>query len=139
MNRFDFDEQMIGAGQPSADDLKSLADEGVKTVIDLRPAGEAGHPDDEADTVQGLGMRYHTLPIAGPGDLTRDNAKQFGELLASAEKPVVIHCGSSNRVGALVALKANMVDGLSPADALALGQRAGLTGLAARVEEVLTS
>ena len=58
-------------------------------------------------------------------------------MLAKAEGPVIAHCGSGNRVGALYALREHYVRGATPADALAFGKRAGLTALAGKVASVL--
>ncbi|MFN9948730.1 MAG: hypothetical protein ACK56S_17980, partial [Planctomycetota bacterium] len=48
---------------------------------------------------------------------------------AGAKGPVQLRCGSSNRCGARLALKAFHVDGLGKDDALACGRRGGLKAL----------
>ncbi|MEO1174616.1 MAG: sulfur transferase domain-containing protein, partial [Myxococcota bacterium] len=137
MKRFDIEPGITSAGQPSPEQLQGLAQEGFKTVIDLRAAGEAGHPADEAEIVERLGLGYRHLPITGPGDVNRETAETLAKLLDQGEGPVLVHCGSANRVGALLALKAKFVDGLSSAEALDYGKRAGLTDLSAHVEQTL--
>jgi hypothetical protein len=49
----------------------------------------------------------------------------------------MVHCASGNRVGALLALRANRLEGASPEDALELGLDAGLTRLEPAVREAL--
>ena len=73
------------AGQPSADALKKLADQGYKTVIDLRGL-EEDRGFNEASTVENLGMSYIQLPIGGASDVTYDNATMLHE----ADKVIVL-------------------------------------------------
>ena len=54
------------------------------------------------------------------------------------DEPTVLYCGSSNRVGALLALKAYWLDGADPEDALELGRAAGMTRLEGRVTELMS-
>lgn len=124
------------AGQPSAGQLAQARAAGVTTVIDLRGDSEArGY--DEPVTAQALGLHYVRLPVAGGNGVTVDAARQLHSLLAQADGPVLLHCASGNRAGALLALAAAHVEGADNASALALGRAAGLTSLAGRVEQQL--
>ena len=89
------------AGQPGVRDWATLARSGVRTVVDLRAPNEArGH--DEPEAVRAAGMEYVIIPVtqATLGD------QQFDALRAvvgdPARRPIVVHCASSNRVGALL-------------------------------------
>ena len=127
------------AGQPSPEALAALAAAGVRTVINLRSPGEAiGF--DEAREVDRLGMRYVPLPVAGGEDLTPGTVERFSRELAAARAlgPVLVHCGSANRAGALIALD-QAAQGVSPEEAIACGRRAGLAGLQPAVERVLAA
>ncbi|MDD9932328.1 MAG: sulfur transferase domain-containing protein [Myxococcales bacterium] len=129
--------EITTGGQPSAEHLQAAARQGIRTVISLRPLGEAGS-EGEQQRVEELGMRFVSIPIAGAADLTEDNARKLAEALAAdGALPAIVHCGSGNRAGALLALKAFLVDGESPAAALDLGKRAGLTKLEPAVRERL--
>jgi uncharacterized protein (TIGR01244 family) len=120
---------VVTAGQPEPAQLEEAAEKGIKTVIDLRrPEEDRGY--DEAALSEKLGMEYIQLPIAGGDDLTRENAEKLAEHLDEAEGPFIVHCGSSNRVGALFALKAFYVDDADLATALEIGKKAGMTSLA---------
>lgn len=124
------------AGQPTAEQLAQAKAAGVTTVIDLRGAGE-DRGFDEPATARALGLRYLSLPVAGGKGVTVETARQLHALLGQTEGPVLLHCASGNRAGALLALAAAHVDGADNASALALGRAAGLTSLAPRVEEQL--
>lgn len=127
-------DEVISAGQPDEAAVEKYAADGYKTVIDLRTAGEDRGIDEPA-VVEEAGMRYVSLPI-GRGDITFEKAAELDALLDDAEGPVVVHCGSGNRVGALMALRASL-DGKSDEEALEVGKEYGLTSLAERVEGVL--
>ena len=88
--------------------------------------------------VQGLGMEYQVIPVAGPGDLSMNTAKALDKALYEAgDAGVLIHCASSNRVGALLALRAAWCQGASDKAALALGEAGGLTKMMPMVQQML--
>ena len=124
-------------GQPDAEALASLAAQGLKHVINMRPHAET--PDiDPAAMAENAGLSYWNLPIAGPGDLSREHAQALDDKLAEiGDEPVLIHCASSNRVGALMALRAVWLHDVAPDEALALGERYGLTTMRPVVEALI--
>jgi uncharacterized protein (TIGR01244 family) len=85
--------------QPSAADLDELKKAGVKTVINLRHERELDF--DESAVVAKLGMTYVHIPWQGPAELTDAVFDRGREVLASAERPLLLHCAASNRVGAI--------------------------------------
>ena len=119
------------AAQPSEADFKTFADQGYVAVIDLRGEGE-DRGFDEAAAAAAAGLDYSPLPIPDRSAIDVDNARKLGELLDQYDGPVVVHCGSGNRVGALVALL-EADRGASNDEALEAGRAAGLT----RLEEVV--
>ena len=124
------------AGQPDAATLKVFAENGYAAVIDLRTAGEDRGLDEQA-VVEELGMTYVAMPIGHQG-ITYENAEVLDKLLAEFGEPVLLHCASSNRVGALLALRASM-QGADDETALAIGRKAGLTRLEPAVRDALKS
>jgi len=132
-------EGLLVGGQPTREQLEQLAAAGYRTVVNLRTAGERGELADEEAIVTELGMHYILLPIGGADDLTEQNARLYGEAAGNpTESPVLVHCASGNRVGALIAIHAAFVEGLPADQALALGERAGLTRLNAATREILS-
>ena len=125
---------LSAAGQPNEAALAVFAKEGYTTVIDLRTKGE-DRGMDEAAIVAGLGMEYVVLPIGRDG-ITFENAKTLDEFIEAADGPVLLHCGSSNRVGALLALSKSLA-GIDDDGALQYGQEGGLTSLENQVKRVL--
>ena len=126
---------VTSAGQPDAEALQVFADNGYVAVIDLRGAGENRGYDEQAVATE-LGLDYVSLPIVGRDSVSFENAKKLDALLAGYDKPVLVHCGSGNRVGALLALRASL-SGADAATALDVGRSAGLTRLESVVKERL--
>jgi len=126
---------ILTGGQPSASQLEKAKEAGYATIINMRMPDEQGSTDPAA--VKALGMDYVALPIEHAAGVNEANARKLAEILEHARKPVIVHCGSGNRVGALFALKARFVDGKTPEEALAIGESAGLTRLEPVVREKL--
>ena len=118
------------AGQPDEAGFKVFADSGYAAVFDLRTAGE-DRGLEESEVVESLGMDYVLLPI-GRDDITFEKAAELRRLMDQYDEPILLHCASANRVGALLALQEYAEKGDKEA-ALAAGREAGLTGLETRV------
>jgi uncharacterized protein (TIGR01244 family) len=125
---------IVTGGQPTLEQFEEARAKGFRMVINLRTPSEPGPSPEE---IQALGLAYRSIPVAGADGLTEDNARALATALEEAKGPVIVHCGSGNRVGALFALKAFALDGKSPEEALALGKKAGLTHLEPAVRQRL--
>lgn len=129
-------EGVYSCGQPSPEQLEGLKAAGVKTIVDLRAPGE--NDWDERAAVEALGMAYQQIPIGGPGDISEENARRLSQIMEDeASIPVLIHCGSGNRVGALYALKKYHCDECEGEAAVEAGRDAGLTQLEPFVRQCL--
>jgi len=132
-----FDGVLTG-GQPTFDQIKQAAETGFKTVINLRTDNELPDPAQELTWVEGSGMKYIHIPISVPEGLTPQKTKVFAEALSMPENyPLIVHCKSGNRVGAMFALKAFHIDEKEIDEALLIGERAGLIKLAPTVKKIL--
>ncbi|MEM7415117.1 MAG: sulfur transferase domain-containing protein [Gemmatimonadota bacterium] len=128
---------LLTAGQPDQDQFEALRVAGAQTFVSLRPASESGAGWEELYAAEN-GIDFARLPISGSDALTRENVDAFADLMADAgDGPVVLYCGSSNRVGAMVALKAYWIDGAPPESALQMGLDAGMTRLEGEVRALL--
>ncbi len=131
-------ENIITGGQPSLADLRVLKSIGVVNIINLRTDGEFDDYDEAAE-VKKLGFNYHVMPVSGRTGIILDNAKKLDELLKSADGLTLVHCASSNRVGALFAIRAASLYGKDTKQALSEGQKAGLKSLYGKTEKLLNS
>ena len=128
-------EGISSAGQPDKAALEVFNDAGYSTVIDMR-AEDEDRGFEEAAFVEELGMHYVAFPIANEDEISFESARKLDELLQQYPGPVLVHCASGNRVGALLALRASL-DGADDEQALALGREGGLTRLEGLVRKRL--
>lgn len=129
--------RIVTGGRPAPEHFSRLRELGVKTVINLCPPAEACAYDEPA-LMRQLGLHYLNIPVAGPADLTRETAQSFDEALAgSVDGDVLVHCASSNRVGALFALRARFVESKNVEESLAIGRSAGLKAMEPVVRQLL--
>jgi len=129
------DDLRVG-GQPSTADLEAAAAAGVTTVISLRTEGEPGS-EGERETVEGAGMTFVSIPVPGAEGLTEANARALDEALESSG-PAILHCGSGNRAGSLLGLRAFVTEGATGDEAMSLATEAGMTRLADALRATLT-
>ena len=130
-------ESDVASGRLKPADVDLVKRAGIVHVIDLSEDAET--PDfDEAAAVQAACMQYDNLPIDGADGLTGDNVRRFDALIKKAgAAPTLIHCASSNRVGALMALRAATLQGKSTDEAIDIGKSWGLKSLEPAVRDEL--
>lgn len=115
------------AGKLDRADIETLAQRGVRTIVNNRPDGEdpGQLPADEARRVaEAHGIAYHHIPVTMQS-LSGADVEAFAAVLADAPKPIVAHCRSGTRSALLWAL-ARMRDGEDPS---ALVDRAARQGI----------
>ena len=129
-------ERLVTGGQPTPEQLEGLVQAGFAHFISLRPAAEDGAGWEESGV--GDGATFARIPISGSGDLTRENVEALDRLLSeTGDEHTVLYCASSNRVGALLALRAAWLQDMPVEQALELGREAGMTRLEGAVTELL--
>jgi uncharacterized protein (TIGR01244 family) len=129
---------LAAAGQPGSQALSKLEDMGFRTVVNLRTDKEGGA--EERAVVESQGLRYVWVPIT-PDSFSLADVEAVEKVLRDPSSgPVLLHCASSNRVGAVwAAIQAR--EGKPLDEALAAGREAGLRSpqLEAAVRRVLGS
>ncbi len=126
------------AGQPSGEQIQLLAEEGnYHTVIDLREPGEP-RGFDEPEAVREGGMVYLNLPVA-PATLDQAAIDRFLNAMRGAQRPLLVHCGTSGRAAALLYAWLVLERREPAARALATARAAGLSSpeLAAKVQKLV--
>ena len=116
---------IFASGRLDGADVERIAVSGIGHVIDLTLDHET--PEfDEAAAMHAAGVGYSNLPVSGADDLERDDVLAFDALLQEAERPLLVHCASGNRVGAMAALRAAWVEGKPMDEAIAIGKAAAV-------------
>jgi sulfide:quinone oxidoreductase len=95
--------QVFVTGQVFEQDLKLVAEQGVRSIINNRPDGEAaGQPPsaDLARVAEELGMTYVHYPVVS-GSITPQNVDEFRQVCDNLERPLLIFCRSGARSTAL--------------------------------------
>jgi uncharacterized protein (TIGR01244 family) len=119
---------LLIAGQVAPDDLGTLRDGGLRTLIDLRPDGEG--PDQPASAPMAAaagasGLDFHYIPVPQDG-LPDEAADAVGRALAAAPGPALLYCRSGRRAARIWALaEASRPGGLAPAAILEAVRAAG--------------
>jgi protein tyrosine phosphatase (PTP) superfamily phosphohydrolase (DUF442 family) len=89
-------------GQPSERAFNKLAANGFRSVLNLRTAAEGIDVEKERGLVEKSGMRYIHIPVVG----NAPRAEQADEFIRAVKEktnhPMLIHCGTANRVGAFM-------------------------------------
>ncbi len=133
-------DSVLTGGQPTVDQIKQAAETGFKAVVNLRTDNELPDPAQELTWVEGAGMKYFHIPISVPEDFTPQKTEVFADMLSKPENyPLIIHCKSGERVGAMFALKAFHIDEKEIEEALLIGKMAGMSKLAPQVKKILES
>jgi protein tyrosine phosphatase (PTP) superfamily phosphohydrolase (DUF442 family) len=117
------DEKILTGGQPTADQLRDAAAEGVQAVINLATLDPRTVLLDEANLVPSLGMDYHHIPVVWDDPQPAD-FEQFARTMdALSGKRILIHCAANFRVTAFYGLYAMRALGWSEEQADALRAR----------------
>ncbi|QDT44761.1 hypothetical protein Pan241w_48770 [Gimesia alba] len=118
-------DQIYLAGQPMQTDFDLIQKTGVKTILNLRPMTEQRW--DEGSYLKMLELDYINIPFRAPDTLTPAVFDQCRKILNDKSKhPVVVHCASANRVGAIWLTHRVLDDGISFDAALKEARQVGL-------------
>ena len=99
-------DQLITGGQPNQEQLRSAADEGFTTVINLVPFNPGHALEDEAGLVRSLGMVYHHIPVDW-ADPKQSDFQTFERVMQEeSDGKMLIHCAANFRVTAFYSLYA---------------------------------
>ena len=96
------------SAQLSPTDLAAAADQGIRSIINNRPDGEAPDQPTSAEietAAAALGLGYRHIPVT-PGQIHDEDIAKFSDALAELEGPVLAFCRSGTRAASLWALSA---------------------------------
>jgi protein tyrosine phosphatase (PTP) superfamily phosphohydrolase (DUF442 family) len=117
------DDHVWTGGQPTEEQLRAAAADGVQVVINLATLDPRYSLPDEAGLLGSLGVEYHHLPVDWERPLASDYAAFAAVMGGLAGRRVLIHCAANYRVTAFFGLYAMQHLGWSEAQADALRAR----------------
>jgi uncharacterized protein (TIGR01244 family) len=96
------DDRVATGGQPTDAAYAKLSANGYKAVLNLRTASEGIDLKHEQEAVEKAGMRYVNIPVVSSSPKPEQVDEFINAVKDTANQPMLIHCGSANRVGAFL-------------------------------------
>ena len=106
--------------------LFNSSDERPSSPLGFRKPGESVGFE-EAQVVADLGMTFVGEPWKAPEELTDEALGRMRKTLASAARPMLVHCGSANRAGAIWAAYRALDEGVALDTAIEEAKQIGLS------------
>lgn len=94
------DERIATGGQPTDAAFAKLAANGYHSVLNLRTASEGVDLKHEQEAIEKAGMRYVNIPVVSSAPKPEQVDEFIKAVKDKENQPMLIHCGSANRVGA---------------------------------------
>lgn len=116
-------DRTLTGGQPTAEQLRAAADEGVTAVINLATYSPGHSLEGEAELVRSLGMTYVHIPVDWSNPTDADLAAFEKAMQQLGDDRLLIHCAANYRVTAFYSLHARNHLGWTEAQAEALRAR----------------
>jgi protein tyrosine phosphatase (PTP) superfamily phosphohydrolase (DUF442 family) len=103
-NFLQLSDSLATAGQPSEEELESVATEGYEVVINLALADASYSLLDEEVSVLKLGMEYVHIPVIWKNPIASNLDSFFESMRDYQGKKRFIHCAANKRVSSFIAL-----------------------------------
>ena len=115
-----YHDKLSSSGMPKPEQMKSVAEAGVKLVINLAPHDVPDAIPDEEELVKSLGMEYINIPVNW-GTPTKDGLHIFMDALdANKDKKIHVHCEANFRASAFILMYRVLRFGWKTEDAFAV-------------------
>ncbi|BAZ50608.1 hypothetical protein NIES4103_32250 [Nostoc sp. NIES-4103] len=99
-------------GQVTPEQLQQAAQEGFKSVLNLRSPNEAGFLSDEQQQAQAVGLQYANVPLK-PSEPNQQLTELAIQEIENLPKPVLIHCAAGARAGGIALIVTAIHQGLN--------------------------
>jgi protein tyrosine phosphatase (PTP) superfamily phosphohydrolase (DUF442 family) len=99
-----YNEKLSSSGMPTPDQLKSVAEAGVKLVINLATSKSEGAIPNEGELVNGFGMEYINIPVDWNNPTPEDLDVFLNAMDKHKDESVLVHCQANYRASGFVAL-----------------------------------
>ncbi|HAX75438.1 MAG TPA: hypothetical protein DCY88_06335 [Cyanobacteria bacterium UBA11372] len=119
-------DELAIAGQITPEQLQQIAQEGFKSVLNLRSPDEEGFLIGEHQQAEALGLHYANIPIKLEAFNDEIATRVFRVMNESLPKPILVHCTSAKRAAALVLMYIAMRQGATFKQAFNQAEQLGL-------------
>ena len=121
-------QDVLFSAQPDQASFATLGEQNYRSVLNLRSDREMAELDfDEAALVTEQGITYYHVGVAGADGLTDDVLDRVRRILRDpGNRPILVHCATANRVGAVWYAHRVLDAGLDDSEALAEARKIGL-------------
>jgi protein tyrosine phosphatase (PTP) superfamily phosphohydrolase (DUF442 family) len=113
------DDNLCTSAQPSAEQLATLGDTGVRHVINLAQPTSDHAVADEAARLTAQGITYVQIPVVRESPTTAQFTLFAQVLWAMREEPVLVHCACNMQASAFVFLYRVLHEAADPGEAAA--------------------
>ncbi|WP_236619154.1 beta-lactamase hydrolase domain-containing protein [Acaryochloris sp. CCMEE 5410] len=115
----------VATTQLSPNQLKQAAQAGYQSVLNLRSPNEPGFLENEQQLVESVGLQYAHIPV-NPAQITDSLTDQVLVTIGQLKKPILIHCKSGVRSGAMALIFMAQNEGLTADRALSISKELGI-------------
>ncbi|MFS0516314.1 beta-lactamase hydrolase domain-containing protein [Nostoc sp. UIC 10607] len=105
-------DELAIAGQITLDQLEQIANEGYKSILNLRLPDEIDLLANEQEKTEFLGLYYLNVPTKTE-DINHEGMLQIYQTITELPKPTLIHCDNSIRSAAIVLLYIAIKQGIT--------------------------
>jgi len=103
-NYLHYNEQLSSSGMPTPEQLNSVAEAGVKVVINLATSKSEGAIPNEGELVSELGMEYVNIPVDWNSPTKEDLDSFLNTMDQHKDEHILVHCQANFRASGFVAL-----------------------------------
>ena len=108
------DDLAVARFEPEPDGFGRIADEGFRSLVSLQTKGEDQKlkPDAERRLVEKAGLTFYHQDVSGDS-LSDEAVDRFRAELERLPRPVLLHCASGKRSGAMTMMHVGSKQGMS--------------------------
>jgi len=117
-------DELTVTGQVAPDDLQQAAQQGFKSVLNLRASDEKDVLADEEQQARAAGLEYTNIPVKKE-EISPELTTRVLAAIDALPKPALIHCASGMRAGAMAFMHAATRGGMNAQEAMEKAQASG--------------
>jgi protein tyrosine phosphatase (PTP) superfamily phosphohydrolase (DUF442 family) len=103
-NYLQMSETLHSSGMPTHEQISSLAEDGIKVVINLATPQSEGWMPDEKEQVEAQNIAYFEIPVDWNKPTTENLDKFMDTMERHKHQMILVHCQANHRATAFIAL-----------------------------------